>query len=86
MMDTVTNEDQYHDCVMAVVTKINDMLHDSEVEFDVMVNALITMLAMAGKNSTLTQKEYCLHVVVQLNHIMASMSVQTHPVQTHPVQ
>ena len=73
--------DEYHNRVMAVVTKINDTMRDSGDEFSVIVNALITMLAMAGKDSTLTQKEYCLHVVVQLDHIMASMSVQTHPVQ-----
>ena len=80
-MDSVTNEDQYHNRVMAVVTKINDTMRDGGDEFSVMVNALITMLAMAGKDSTLTQHEYCLHVAVQLDHIMSSMSVQTHPIQ-----
>jgi hypothetical protein len=80
-MDTITAEDQYHNRVMAVVTKINDMMRDSNDEFSVTVNALITMLAMAGKDSTLTQQEYCLHVAVQLDHIMSSMYVQTHPVQ-----
>jgi len=80
-MDTVTNEDQYHNRVMAVVTKINDTMRDGGDEFSVIVNALITMLAMAGKDSTLTQQEYCLHVAVQLDHIMSSTSVQTHPIQ-----
>jgi hypothetical protein len=57
------------------------MMRDSNDEFSVTVNALITMLAVAGKDSTLTQREYCMHVAVQLDIIMSSISVQTHPIQ-----
>lgn len=81
MMDTVTNEDQYHDRVLALITRLNDTMRDNGDEFSVVINALITMLAMAGKDSTLTQKEYCLHVAVQLAHIMSSMSAHTHQIQ-----
>ena len=80
-MNTVPNEDQYHNRVMAAVTKINNTIRGNGDEFSVTVNALITILAVAGKDSTLTQREYCMSVVVQLDIIMSSMSVQTHPIQ-----
>jgi len=79
MMDA--NEDQYHERVMAAVAKISDAMYHDGDDFSVSVNALITLLAMLGKESTLTQQEYCLHVAVQLDHIMSSMSAETHPVQ-----
>lgn len=80
-MNTIPNEDQYHDRVLALITRLNDTMRDNGDEFSVVINALITMLAMAGKDSTLTQQEYCLHVAVQLAHIMSSMSAQTHQIQ-----
>lgn len=80
-MDTITAEDQYHNRVMAVVTKINDMMHESEVEFDVGVNALITLLASCSKHSELSDKEFLTMLVAQTMHVMDNMSVQTHPVQ-----
>ena len=80
-MDTIMNEDQYQDRVMALITRLNDTMRDNGDEFGVVVNALITMLAMAGKDSTLTHREYCLHVAVQLDHIMTCMSTQTQHIQ-----
>jgi hypothetical protein len=56
-------------------------MRDNGDEFGVVVNALITMLAMAGKDSTLTHREYCLHVAVQLDYIMTCMSTQTQHIQ-----
>jgi len=73
--------DEYHNRVMAVVTKINDMMHESEVEFDVGVNALITLLASCSKHSELSDKEFLTMLVAQTMHVMDNMSVQTHPVQ-----
>ena len=73
--------DEYHNRVMAVVTKINDMMHESEVEFDVGVNALITLLASCSKHSELSDKEFLTMLVAQTMHLMDNMSVQTHPVQ-----
>jgi len=73
--------DEYHNRVMAVVTKINDMMHESEVEFDVGVNALITLLASCSKHSELSDKEFLTMLVAQTMHLMDNMYVQTHPVQ-----
>ena len=75
------DEEQYHDRVMAVVHKINDVMAGDGDEFGVIVNALITLLALSGKSATLSQAEFCMHVAVQLDTIMSSMAVETHSVQ-----
>ena len=67
--------DEYHNRVMAVVTKINDMMHESEVEFDVGVNALITLLASCSKHSELSDKEFLTILVAQTKHLMDNMVV-----------
>ena len=75
------SEDEYHDRVMAVVDTINDSLSNKGDEYSVTVNALLTLLAMAGKDATLSQRDFCMHVAVQLDMLMSSMSVEHHSIQ-----
>ena len=80
-MTEETSDADYHERVMTMVGRINASMHEGVDEYSVTVNALITLLAMAGKEATLTQREYCMHVAVQLDHIMSQMSVEPHNIQ-----
>jgi len=66
---------EYHEKVMELVTRLITSMNTNFPEYSVRVNALLTLLAMAGKESTLTEDEF--HAVVgwQLSEIMSRMSV-----------
>jgi hypothetical protein len=73
------SEREYHDRVMALVARLNDMRGDGE--FSVWVNALLTQLALAGMQSTLTKDEYQAAISWQLGEIMSRMTVSETPLQ-----
>lgn len=70
---------EYTEKVMAAVEIILNAL--GETEFDVGTNALMTVLAQAGKQSTLTTEEFLTASVVQMKHLMDNMVVSEHPIQ-----
>lgn len=70
---------EYIEKVMAVVEIINNAL--GETEFDVGTNALMTVLAALGKQSTLTTEEFLMATVMQIKHLMDNMTVIEHTVQ-----
>lgn len=70
---------EYTEKVMAVVEIIRNAL--GETEFDVGTNALMTVLAQCGKQSTLTTEEFLTATVVQMKHLMDNMVVSEHPIQ-----
>jgi hypothetical protein len=75
------NELEYHNSVMALVTRLNDVSNEGSEEFSVRVNALLTLLALAGAQSTLTKDEFVAAVTWQLGEIMSRMTVSESPLQ-----
>jgi hypothetical protein len=71
--------DEYTHRVMAAVKLISEAL--GETEFDVATNALMTMLAQCGKQSTLTTEEFLAATVVQIKYLMDNMTVIDSPLQ-----
>jgi hypothetical protein len=71
--------DEYTERVMAVAKLVREALGDTD--FDVATNALMTVLAEAGKQSTLSTEEFLMAAVMQIKHLMDNMLVQTRPVQ-----
>jgi len=70
---------EYHDKVMTAATIIRDAL--GETDFDIGTNALMTVLAEAGKQSTLSTEEFLMAAVIQIKHLMDNMTVTEHPIQ-----
>lgn len=70
---------EYTERVMAAVEIIRNAL--GETEFDVGTNALMTVLAECGKQSTLTTEEFLMATVIQVKHLMDNMTVIEHPIQ-----
>lgn len=75
----VFHDAEYTERVMAAAKLIHQAL--GETEFDVATNALMTVLAQAGKQSTLTTEEFLTASVVQMKHLMDNMTVIEHTVQ-----
>lgn len=80
MTEEITDA-QYHQQVMGMVDTLAKAIESNERDYSVSVNALITLLALAGKESTMGQTEYCQHVVTQLDHLMSHMAVEHHSIQ-----
>lgn len=70
---------EYTERVMATAQALRTAL--GETEFDIGVNALITLLAECGKHSDLSEKEFLMMLVVQTKHLMDNISVTEHPIQ-----
>jgi len=70
---------EYTEKVMVAVEIIRNAL--GETEFDVGTNALMTVLAQCGKQSTLTTEEFLMATVIQVKHLMDNMTVSEHPIQ-----
>lgn len=70
---------EYTEKVMAAAEIIRKAL--GETDFDVGTNALMTVLAEAGKQSTLTTEEFLMATVIQVKHLMDNMTVIDHPIQ-----
>jgi hypothetical protein len=75
------DETEYHASVMALVTKLNDIIDADTTEFSVRVNALLTLLALAGAQSDLTLEQFHAAVTWQLSEIMSRMTVTESPIQ-----
>lgn len=75
------SEREYHDRVMTLVVKLNNSFGDEAEEFSIRINALLTLLALAGAQSTLTKDEFVAAVTWQLGEIMSRMTVSESPLQ-----
>lgn len=75
----IFHDAEYTERVMAAVKLISGAL--SETEFAVATNALMTVLAQAGKQSTLTTEEFLTATVVQMKHLMDHMTIIEHTIQ-----
>lgn len=63
---------EYAERVMAAVEIIHNAL--GETEFDVGTNALMTVLAQCGRQSTLTTEEFLTATVAQMKRLMDNMT------------
>lgn len=70
---------EYIEQVMAAAKLIHQAL--GETEFDAAIDALMIVLAQAGKHSTLTTEEFLIATVAQIKHLMDHMTVTEHPIQ-----
>lgn len=75
----IFHDAEYTERVMAAAKLIHQAL--GETDFDVAANALMTVLAQAGKQSTLTTEEFLTASVVQMKHLMDNMTVIESPIQ-----
>ena len=75
----IFHDAEYTEKVMAAAKLIHHAL--GETDFDIATNALMTVLAQAGKQSTLTTEEFLTASVVQMKHLMDNMTVIEHPIQ-----
>lgn len=75
----IFHDEDYTHRVMDAVKLVRDAL--AETEFDVATNAVMTVLAQCGKQSTLTTDEFLTATVVQVKHLMDNMTVTEHPIQ-----
>jgi hypothetical protein len=69
----VFHDEDYTQRVMATAQALRTTL--VEVEFDIGVNALITLLAECGMHSELSKKEFLMMLVAQTKHLMDNMTV-----------
>ena len=75
------HEEDYHHRVMSVADRLTEVLRDHEDDYDVVINALLTVLALAGKDSTMSQTGFCATVASQLDDMMTHLRVEEHPIQ-----
>jgi len=71
--------EEYTAQVMATAQALRTTL--GETDFDIGVNALITILAECGKHSDLSDKEFLMAAVIQIKHLMDNMTVTEHRIQ-----
>ncbi len=70
---------EYTHEVMAVVKRLHEVLAD--VEYDVGVNALMTMIAIAGAQCEMEQQDFLITTVSQIKHLMDHATVSQHSIQ-----
>lgn len=71
MNEPLIDDQEYHNKVMQLAVKLNTFLTDQKEPFDLQVNALLTVLALAGASSDLSRAEFCAVVAWQLNNYMS---------------
>lgn len=69
----MSEDREYHQQVMRLAVKLNSFLTEQAEPFDVQVNAVLTVLAMAGSMSDLAQEEFVGIIAVQLDDLMTRM-------------
>lgn len=70
---------EYHDKVMAAAANVREALDGTE--FDIGTNALMAVLAEAGKQSDLSTEKFLMAAVMQIRHLMDNMTITEHPIQ-----
>ena len=69
----MSEEREYHQEVMRLAVKLNTFLTEQGKPFDVQINAVLTVLALAGSMSDLEQEEFVGIIAVQLDDLMSRM-------------
>lgn len=74
-----SHDAEYHDKVMATAKIIREAL--GETQFDIGTNALMAVLAEAGKQSDLSTEEFLMTAAMQMKHLMDNMTLIEHTIQ-----
>jgi hypothetical protein len=69
----MSEEREYHQKVMRLAVMVNSFLTEQGEPFDVQINAVLTVLALAGTMSDLEQEEFVGIIAVQLDDLMTRM-------------
>lgn len=69
----MSEEREYHQKVMRLAVMVNSFLTEQGEPFDVQINAVLTVLALAGTMSDLEQEEFVGIIAVQLDGLMTRM-------------
>jgi hypothetical protein len=69
----MSEDREYHQKVMRLAVKVNTFLTEQGEPFDVQINAVLTVLALAGTMSDLEQEEFVGIIAVQLDDLMTRM-------------
>jgi hypothetical protein len=69
----MSEDKEYHQKVMRLAVKVNTFLTEQSEPFDVQINAVLTVLALAGTMSDLEQEEFVGIIAVQLDDLMTRM-------------
>jgi hypothetical protein len=69
----MSEDREYHQKVMRLAVKVNTFLTEQGEPFDVQINAVLTVLALAGSMSDLEQDDFCTIIAVQLDDLMSRM-------------
>ena len=69
----MSEDEDYHYKVMQLAVKVNTFLTEQGEPFDVQINAVLTVLALAGSMSDLEQDDFCTIIAVQLDDLMTRM-------------
>jgi hypothetical protein len=71
MSESMSEDQAYHEKVMQLAVKVNTFLTEQGESYDVQINALLTVLALAGSVSDLEQEDFCAIIAVQLKGLMS---------------
>jgi len=69
----MSEDREYHHQVLRLATKLKAFMNEQGEPFDVQVNALMTVLALAGSMSDLVQDEFVVIIAGQLDDLMSRM-------------
>ena len=69
----MSEDREYHQKVMRLAVMVNSFLTEQGESFDVQINAVLTVLALAGTMSDLEQEEFVGIIAVQLDDLMTRM-------------
>jgi hypothetical protein len=69
----MSEDREYHQKVMRLAVMVNSFLTEQGEPFDVQINAVLTVLALAGTMSDLEQEEFVGIIAVQLDDLMTRM-------------
>lgn len=70
-----------YDRTMELTVALNKTICDAGEEYIIILNALITLLAVMGKDSSTTTSDFCRVVAEQLNTLMTGLSMEEHNIQ-----
>lgn len=73
-MNDTTEDIKYHAEVMRAMHCIRQVLDEKNFEYSICINAMLGLIAALGKESTLSEEEYCANITQQLSAFMQHMS------------
>lgn len=70
-----------YDRTMELTVALNKTICDAGEEYIIILNALLTLVAIMGKDSSTTTSDFCRVVAEQLDTLMTGLDVEEHNIQ-----